>query len=130
MSPAHARQVWVVVLQTGVVPPHWAFETHGTQAPVVVKHAGVPPEHLAVLVDEHWAQAPLAWQAGVAVGQSTSPAQARQVWVVVLQTGVAPLQFAFDVQETQVAVAVSHAGVAPEHWARLVAEHWPQAPLD
>jgi hypothetical protein len=30
-----ARQVWVVVLQTGVVPPHWAFEVQGTQTPVV-----------------------------------------------------------------------------------------------
>jgi hypothetical protein len=97
--------------------------------PVVAKQAGVAPEHLAGLLAEHWAQAPLDWQAGVAAGHSRSPVQARQLWVVVLQTGVAPLQFAFDVQGTQVSVAVSHAGVAPEHWVMLVAEHWPQAPL-
>jgi hypothetical protein len=30
-----AWQTWVVVLQTGVEPPHWAFEVHGTQTPVV-----------------------------------------------------------------------------------------------
>ena len=35
-SPAQARQRWVVVLQTGVVPLHCAFETQGTQVPVVV----------------------------------------------------------------------------------------------
>ena len=35
-SLAQARQVCVVVLQTGVVPPHWAFDVHGTQVPVVV----------------------------------------------------------------------------------------------
>ena len=35
-SLAQARQTCVVVLQTGVVPPHCAFEVHGTQVPVVV----------------------------------------------------------------------------------------------
>jgi hypothetical protein len=51
--------VWVVVLQTGIVPPHWAFDVQGTQVPVVVRQAGVAPEHLVVLVAEHAAQAPL-----------------------------------------------------------------------
>ena len=120
----------MIVLQTGVEPPHSAFETHGTQLPVIVKQAGVAPEHLAVLVAEHWAQAPLDWQAGAEAGHSRSPVQARQAWIVVLQTGVAPLQFALDVQGTHVAVAVSHAGVAPEHWVMFVPEHCPQAPLD
>jgi hypothetical protein len=32
-SPAQARQTCVVVLQTGAVPPHWAFEVQGTQVP-------------------------------------------------------------------------------------------------
>ena len=32
-SPAQARQVCEAVLQTGVVPPHWAFDRHGTQLP-------------------------------------------------------------------------------------------------
>jgi len=31
----HAWQVCVVVLQTGVVPPHCAFDVQGTQVPVV-----------------------------------------------------------------------------------------------
>jgi hypothetical protein len=35
-SLAHARQAWVVVLQTGAVPAHCAFDVHGTQVPVVV----------------------------------------------------------------------------------------------
>jgi hypothetical protein len=32
-SPAQARQVCVAVLQTGVVPPHWAFDRQGTHVP-------------------------------------------------------------------------------------------------
>ena len=32
-SAAQARQACVPVLQTGVVPLHWAFDTHGTQVP-------------------------------------------------------------------------------------------------
>jgi hypothetical protein len=36
VSPAHARQVCVVVLQIGVVPPHCAFDVHGTQVEVGV----------------------------------------------------------------------------------------------
>ena len=55
---------------------------------------------------EHWPHAPEGWQAGVAPPHSESPAQARQVWVAVLQTGVAPPQFAFEVQGTQVPVVV------------------------
>jgi hypothetical protein len=30
LSPPHARQVCVLRPQTGVTPPHWAFDTHGT----------------------------------------------------------------------------------------------------
>ena len=33
LSPVQARQVCVVVLQTGVRPPHCAFDVHGTQVP-------------------------------------------------------------------------------------------------
>jgi hypothetical protein len=88
----------------------------------------VAPEHLVALVAEHWAQAPEAWQAGVAAGHSASEPQARQVCVVVLQTGVVPPQFALEVHGTQVALTVSQAGVAPEHLVVLVAEHCPQAP--
>jgi hypothetical protein len=54
------------VLQTGVVPPHCAFEVHGTQVPVVVKQTGVAPEQAVALVAEHWPHAPEGWHAGVA----------------------------------------------------------------
>jgi hypothetical protein len=63
---------------------------HGTQVAVGVKQTGVPPLHLVALVAEHCAQAPLPWQAGVALGHSASEPQARQTWAVVLQTGVLP----------------------------------------
>jgi hypothetical protein len=128
-SPAQARQVWLVVLQTGVEPPHWALEVQGTHVPVPVKHTGVAPEHWAVFVAEHCAHAPLAWQAGVDPPHSPSLAQARQVCVAVLQTGVVPPQFASDVQGTHVPADVRQAGVAPAHRVVFVAEHWPQAPL-
>ena len=55
---------------------------------------------------EHWRHAPLAWQAGVAPPHSLSLPQARQAWVVVLQTGVLPLHWAFEVHGTQVAEGV------------------------
>jgi hypothetical protein len=81
------------------------------------------------LVAEHWAQAPLAWQAGVAPLQSESLPHARQVCVAPLQIGVAPKQSAFARQVTQVLVVVKHKGVAPEQAVALVAEHCAQAPL-
>jgi hypothetical protein len=46
------------VLQTGVEPPHWAFEMHGTHVPVAVKQTGIEPEHRVVFVAEHWAHEP------------------------------------------------------------------------
>jgi hypothetical protein len=61
---------------------------------------------LVALVAEHWPQAPLPWQAGVALGHSASEPQARQAWVVVLQTGVVPLHCASETHGTQVAVGV------------------------
>jgi hypothetical protein len=64
-----------------------------------------PPQALA-LVAEHWPQAPPGWQAGVAPPHSPSPAQARQVWVAVLQTGVLPPHWALEVHGTQVPVVV------------------------
>ena len=127
-SPPQARQACVAVLHTGLVPPHWAFDVHGTQVPVAMKQAGVAPVHLLALVAEQMPHEPLGWHAGVAPLQSLSPAQARQVCVAVLQTGVAPPHWAFDTQATQLPPLVSQTGVAPLHWFALVAEHWPQAP--
>ena len=80
----------VAALQIGVVPPHCAFDTHGTQTPPPVKHTGVAPPHCAALVAEHWPHDPDGWQAGVVPPHSLSPVHARQVCVVVLQTGVVP----------------------------------------
>jgi hypothetical protein len=58
-SPAQARHACVVVLQTGVVPEHCAFEVQGTHVPVAVKQAGVAPVQAVVFVAEHCPQAPL-----------------------------------------------------------------------
>jgi hypothetical protein len=106
VSPVQARQVWVVVLQTGVVPPHSALETHGTHVPLVVLQTGVAAVHFVALALEHWPQAPPGWQAGVAPPQSVSPAQAWQVWNAGSQTGVAPEQSLLTRQVTQVPVVV------------------------
>jgi hypothetical protein len=58
------------------------------------------------LLPEHWPQAPHGSQAGVAPPHSPSAPQARQLWVVVLQTGVLPPHWAFEVQATQVEAGV------------------------
>jgi hypothetical protein len=96
----------VAVLHTGVVPPHCAFETHGTHVPVVVKQAGVAPPHALALVAEHCPHAPPGWQAGVAPPHSASAPQARQVCVAVLQIGVDPPHCAFETHGTQIAPGV------------------------
>jgi len=95
-----------------------------------VLQTGVLPEHWAALLAEHWPQAPQGSQAGVEPPHSLSPEQARQVCVVVLHTGVDPPHSAFVRQVTQVEVAVLQTGVAPVQAVALVAEHCPQAPDD
>ena len=105
-SPAQARQLWVAVLQTGVVPPHCAFDVQGTHVVLATSQTGVAPLQAVAFVAEHWPHAPVASQAGVAPPHSPSPAQARQVCVVVLHTGVDPPHWAFDVQATQVEAGV------------------------
>jgi hypothetical protein len=102
VSAPQARQVWVAVLQTGVVPPQFAFEVQGTQVAVGRSQAGVAPVHLVALVAEQTPQAPEVWQAGVAPPQSVSFAHERQVCVAVLQTGAVPPHWAFDVHGTHV----------------------------
>jgi hypothetical protein len=84
--------------------------------------------HFVALEAEHWPQAPLAWQAGVAPPQSASPAQARQVCAATLHTGVVPPHWAFEVQFTHVPVATLQAGMTPVHFVVFVAEQTPQAP--
>jgi len=78
------------MLQTGVAPPQFAFEVHGTQVAVDASQAGVAPEHVVALVAEQTPQAPLGWQAGVPLGHWLSAVQAWQRCVVLLQTGAAP----------------------------------------
>ena len=60
------------------------------------------PVHWVLLLAEHWPQAPVVSQAGVAPPHSLSPEQARQVWNATSHTGVDPLQSASAVQRTQV----------------------------
>jgi hypothetical protein len=61
---------------------------------------------LVALVAEHWPQAPLGWQAGVAPPHWASLVQALQVCVVPSQTGVVPEQSALATQRTQVPAGV------------------------
>jgi hypothetical protein len=89
---------------------------------------GVAPVQAVLLLAEHWPQAPELWQAGVAPPHSPSPAQARQMWVAVLQTGLVPPHSALVMQLTQVPVGTSQAGVVPVHLVVFVAEQMPQAP--
>jgi hypothetical protein len=46
------------VLQTGVMPPHWAFDVQGTHVAFGTSHAGVAPEHFVAFVAEQTPQAP------------------------------------------------------------------------
>jgi hypothetical protein len=46
------------VLQTGVVPPHSAFELQFTQVPLATLHAGIEPVQRVVLVAEQTPHAP------------------------------------------------------------------------
>ena len=57
-SPAQPRQVCVAVLQIGAVPPHWAFDTHGTQRALPVSQTGVAAAQAVAFVAEHWPHAP------------------------------------------------------------------------
>jgi hypothetical protein len=115
-------------LQTGVTPPHSAFEMQLTQVPLAMLHAGIEPVQRVVLLAEQTPQAPPGWQAGVAPPHSPSPPQPRQVWLPPSQIGVAPEQSAFARHVTQVPAAVKQSGVPPVHRSELPAEHWPHAP--
>ena len=111
------------MLHTGVAPPHWALERHGTHVPVAVRQTGVAPPHALAFVAEHWPHAPDDWQAGVAPPHSLSPPQPRQVCVLRLQTGVVPPHCAFDTHGTHEPIAVKQTGVAPLQALAFVAEH-------
>jgi hypothetical protein len=98
--------VWVPPSQIGEVPLQSALARQRTHLPAPVSHRGVAPVHCVLLLAEHWPQAPVASQAGVAPPHSLSPEQARQVWKAKSQTGAAPPQSASAVQRTQVADGV------------------------
>lgn len=52
-SAAHARQVCVAPLQTGVAPAQSAFAMHVTQVPLAASHTGTEPPHKVLFVAEH-----------------------------------------------------------------------------
>jgi hypothetical protein len=117
------------VSQTGVVPLHWAFETHATQVPDPVSQTGVLPLQRVVLLAEQTPHAPEGWQAGSAPPHSLSPAQARQTCADGSQIGAdGVVQSLSARQATQVPLVVSQSGVVPVQADALVDEHWPQAP--
>lgn len=92
LSAVHARQVFVVVLQIGVVPEHVVLSTHATHAPLAA-HAGRIASTTA-----HWLE-------------DVHPAH---VWVAVEQIGVVPEQLALVRHSTHLFVVVSQTGVPPE----------------
>jgi hypothetical protein len=128
-SPAQPRQEWNVESHFGAPAGQSPSARQATQLPLDAWQSGLVPVHSVVFVAEHWPQAPLVWQAGVAPPHSPSPAQARQVCAATLQTGVTPPHSAFEMQLTQVPLATLHAGIEPVHRLVLVAEQTAQAPL-
>ena len=57
-SAAHARQVCVTPLQTGVAPAQSAFAMHVTQVPLAASHTGAEPPHKLLFVAEQAPHAP------------------------------------------------------------------------
>jgi hypothetical protein len=57
-SPPQARQVWLDVSQTGVLPEQSAFARHETHVPADVRQSGVAPVQRSELFAEHWPQVP------------------------------------------------------------------------
>jgi hypothetical protein len=119
----------VVVLQTGLGPPHWASLVQARQVPLVTLHSDVAPVHFVVFVAEHTPHAPLGWQAGVAPPHSPSPVQPRQACVAASHVGVVPPHCASRRQPTQVADDGLQTEVVPVHREPFVAEHAPHEPL-
>jgi hypothetical protein len=50
LSPLQATQVFVLVLQTGVLPPHCEELVHWTQVPLLVLQKGIAPEQSESMV--------------------------------------------------------------------------------
>jgi hypothetical protein len=99
-----------------------------TQLPDGKSQTDVAPLQAVMFVLEHWPQAPVGWQAGVAPPQSPSPPQPRQAWLAPSQIGFVPEHCALLVHETQVPEPVLQKGVVPVQSVVLLAEHWPHAP--
>ncbi|HEV3030886.1 MAG TPA: hypothetical protein VG319_04550, partial [Polyangia bacterium] len=95
-----------------------------------MSQSAVAPVHAVAFVAEHAPQAPLGWHAPLAPGQSPSPTQPRQTWVVSSHTGdVAVPHWALARHATHTPAWVSQSGVAAMHAVAFEAEHAPQAPL-
>ena len=114
----HGPHLKVEVLQTGFPPLHCALSVHPTHVPVATSQTASGLVHCVCCVAEHWPQAPLGWQAGVAPEQSASLAHARHE--PPSQVGVRPPQSAEVVHWTQ-ALSLAQRGVPPS------ARHVPQA---
>lgn len=111
----------VAILQAGFVGlTQSLFCRQPTHTPAATLQSGVAPAHCVWLVAEHWPQAPLGWQAGVAPLQLASLVHGPQVCVPVLQTGVVPPQSALERHCTQVKLGRLQRSVAPLQLASLV----------
>jgi hypothetical protein len=65
----------------------------------------VAPVHWLAFVAEHWPQAPVGWQAGVAPPQSVSAAQARHACNAGSQTGFVAVHAVLSRHSTQTPAA-------------------------
>ena len=132
LAAVQPRQVLVEVAQMGDVPEQVLFVRHCTHLFVVVLQTVVVPVHFVLLVAVHWTQAPVVTQATrVGSFKAAHSVSAAHAWhfSLVPQIGVAPEQYAAEVHWTQLFVVVSQAGVVPVHFVAFVAVHWTQAPL-
>ena len=90
-SASQMRQLWLVGSHTGWAAAHCPSTRQLTHSPDAASHRGVVPAQADVSAAEHWPQAPLGWQAGVAPPHWASAAQPWQVCAWRSQTGaVAP----------------------------------------
>jgi hypothetical protein len=133
-SEVHPPQVFVVVLQIGVDPPHcpWLVAVHWTQVLVVVLQAGVLPLQLAS--ELHWTQPPAArLQTPLAAPQSSRAGllqllleQVPARWKWVLSVHAAAAQSVLRLHATQPLVGL-HLGVEPLHATCVPAVQLPEA---
>jgi hypothetical protein len=110
LSAVHARHVFVVVLQIGVVPEQVELSVHWTQAPVAEQAGWVASKVLHCAAVAHPAQVSVAvLQMGEVPEQLVLVRHCTHLFDVVSQTGVVPPQVELSVHCTQAPV-VEQAG--------------------